>query len=179
MKKAFVHMISRILFVFIIILMGAAIALLAGCCGKGPDSVGVRGAPGTSCSVTPATGGALIQCTDGTSQFVSNGTDGATGATGATGSQGPTGPQGNPGNTGPQGAPGTPGTQIQMVQFCPGTPSYPSTFPEYGIKIGTQIWAVYSANGGFLTYIPPGQYLSNAVGSSCTFTVNADGSISH
>lgn len=89
------------------------------------------------------------------------------------------GSQGVPGQsiTGPQGPPGAPGTNgtdstpVTVVQFCPGTPSYPSTFPEVGICLAGSIYAVYSANDGFLTLIPPGQYNSNAVGSACTFTV--------
>lgn len=81
---------------------------------------------------------------------------------------------------GPQGLPGTPaplgpqlpnGTTVTPVQFCPGTTTYPSTFNEVGLCINDTLWAVYSANDGFLTEIPPGTYLSNAIGSSCTFTV--------
>jgi len=76
------------------------------------------------------------------------------------------GPQGIPGQ------PGAPGTTITPVQFCPNTsPSYPSTFPESAFCIDGSLYAVYSANDGFLTLIPPGTYVSNAVGSSCTFTV--------
>lgn len=75
------------------------------------------------------------------------------------------------GSQGPQGPAGTPGTQISVVQFCPGTPSYPYVFPEVGFCVGNQVYAVYSANDGFMTLIPPGQYLSNAVGSTCDFTV--------
>lgn len=119
---------------------------------------------------------------------VCNGADGATGPTGpigpigspgAPGSPGLPGAPGLPGTPGAPGLPGLPGTQIEMIQFCSGTPHYPNVFTEWGIKIGTQIWAVYSANGGFLAYIPPGRYLSNAIGNACTFTVNIDGSISY
>lgn len=107
--------------------------------------------------------------------------------------------QGPPGEQGPGGyscttstiAPGTPlplggamiscpdgttslisnGTIITPIQFCPGTPSYPSTFVEYGFCINSQLWAVYSLNNGFMTLIPPGEYYSNAVGSNCNFQV--------
>jgi hypothetical protein len=76
---------------------------------------------------------------------------------------------------GPQGIPGTngtPGTTITPIQFCPGVvPSYPSTFPESGLCIDGSLYAVYSANDGFWTLIPPGTYSSNAIGSNCTFTV--------
>lgn len=91
--------------------------------------------------------------------------------------QGPQGIPGQPGSTGPAGANGT---AIVPIQFCPGsTPAYPSNFPEYGLLINGQIYAVYSLNDGFLTWLPPGVYSSNAVGSSCTFTVNIDGTITN
>jgi hypothetical protein len=72
-----------------------------------------------------------------------------------------------------------PGTIVQPIQFCSGTPIYPSTFPEVGFCINNQLWAVYSANGGFLTLIPPGQYSSTGINSSCTFTVGPDCVISY
>lgn len=97
-----------------------------------------------------------------------NGTDGKTGAQG---NIGPMGPSGNPGLQGPAGINGT---VITLIQFCPGTPSYPSTFPEVGMCINNQIYAVYSANDGFLTLIPPGTYNSNAIGSTCSFQVLPD-----
>jgi hypothetical protein len=78
-----------------------------------------------------------------------------------------------------QGPAGSNGTVITTVQFCPGTSSYPSTFPELGLCINNNLYAVYSANDGFLTLIPPGSYNSNAIGSSCTFTVLPNCSISH
>lgn len=77
-----------------------------------------------------------------------------------------------PGPTGATGPAGANGTAITVVQFCAGvTPSYPSTFPETGLCINGNIYAVYSANDGFLTEIVPGAYNSNAIGSSCSFTV--------
>lgn len=64
---------------------------------------------------------------------------------------------------------------LTEVQFCSGGPaSYSSTFPEYGLCISGNIYAVYSANDGFLTELPPGVYTSNGVNSSCTFTVGPD-----
>lgn len=97
--------------------------------------------------------------------------------------QGPRGETGLPGATGPQGSPGIPGlpgldaTPITTVSFCGGPSVYPSNFPEYGIVIGGNIYGVYSANGGFLALLPPGLYLSNAIGSTCTFTINVNGTI--
>jgi hypothetical protein len=71
-----------------------------------------------------------------------------------------------------QGPPGTPGTVITTVQFCPNVVSiYPTTFPEYGLCINGNVYAVYSANDGFLTLTPPGTYNSNAIGSACAFTI--------
>jgi len=72
------------------------------------------------------------------------------------------------------GSNGTPGTLITPIQFCPGTVSYPSVFPETGFCIQGNIYAVYSANDGFLTLLPPGVYTSNAIGNSCNFTVTAN-----
>jgi hypothetical protein len=95
------------------------------------------------------------------------------GPQGAAGLQGPQGAVGPQGPQGLQGAAGLNGTTITVVQFCPGvTPVYPSTFPETGLCINGTIYAVYSANDGFLTSLPNGVYDSNAIGSSCTFTVS-------
>lgn len=102
----------------------------------------------------------------------------AAGKDGAQGPQGITGNDGIPGVTGPQGPAGADGTQISVVQFCPNdVPTYPTTFPEVGLLINGSIYAVYSTPGAFLTLIPPGLYTSAAVGSSCNFTVNADGTV--
>jgi hypothetical protein len=100
------------------------------------------------CTVTLVPNGQQVSCPDGTSGIVYNGTN------------------------------GTNGTIVKTVQFCPNsTPIYPTTFPEVGIVIGTSIYAVYSANDGFLTLLTPGTYYSNAIGSSCDFIVNSDGTI--
>ncbi len=96
---------------------------------------------------------------------------GPKGNQGNTGSPGPQGPAGPVGDTGAQGPTGADGTVITPIQFCSGTPTYPSTFPEYGLCINNQIYAVYSTRGGFLTILPNGSYLSNAVGSRCNFQV--------
>lgn len=91
------------------------------------------------------------------------------GPKGEPGAVGPQGPAGVQGAVGPAGANGT---AITVVQFCPGNGSqYPRMFPEVGFCINNSIYAVYSANDGFLTLIPPGTYQSNAVGSTCDFTV--------
>lgn len=99
-----------------------------------------------------------ITCPDGTSVDISNGHDGLDGHDGMNGSD---------------------GTTLTMVKFCPDEPAYPSTFPEYGFLIDGVVYGVYSTNGGFLAALPPGVYVSNAIGSACTFTINADGTISN
>lgn len=86
---------------------------------------------------------------------------------------------GPPGPQGIQGPAGADLNPITIVQFCPGITTYPSTFNEIGFCINNQLWAVYSANNGFLTLVPPGNYSSNAIGSSCNFTVNANCKISY
>lgn len=84
------------------------------------------------------------------------------------GAKGDPGIQGVPGN---DGVDGTDAMSVTVVKLCPGAPSYPSTFIEYAFCIQGNLYATYSANGGFTTYLPPGIYNSVAVNSSCTFTV--------
>lgn len=96
---------------------------------------------------------------------------------GPEGIQGGTGERGLPGEsivgpTGPAGSPGQDGTSVVPVQLCPGTPTYPSIFIEVGYCISGKLYAVYSAKDGFLTYLPDGEYSSDAIGSRCTFTVS-------
>lgn len=76
---------------------------------------------------------------------------------------------------GTTGTPGADGTVVSVVNFCPGETVYPTTFPEVGFIINGHLYAVYSANNGFLTMLQPGQYVSNAINSTCNFTVGADG----
>lgn len=97
--------------------------------------------------------------------------NGSTGLQGAPGVAGPKGDQGSVGNTGPSGRDGLNGTTITMVQLCPGTSHYPSVFIEVAFCVDNSLYATYSANGGFSTMLPPGAYSSNAIGSSCNFTV--------
>lgn len=122
-------------------------ALFLGACGpyQQPGAPGLNGSSCTTVTLqatTTAPAGVEILCTDGTSSFVASGSNGA------------------------------PGTVVAPVQFCPGVQTtYPSTFAEIGFCIDNNLYAVYSINEGFLTLIPPGAYASNAVGSTCNFTV--------
>lgn len=129
------------------------ILLLIGC-GQGP--AGVSGKDGSSCTVSRVSssialpnGGSVIQCTDGTSSLIVNGVN------------------------------GTSGTIVSPLQFCPGVTVYPSVFIEVGFIINGSVYAVYSANNGFMTVIPPGRYTSNAIGSRCDFTLNSDNTITN
>lgn len=115
----------------------------------------------------------------------------AAGCVPQTGGIGLTGPKGAPGDTivgpigdrGPAGIPGlngADGTQITLVQLCSGfVPSYPSTFPEVAECVNGSLYGVYSANGGFLVYLPPGSYSSNGINASCTFNVLPNCQVSH
>jgi hypothetical protein len=155
-----------------------ALVLLSACGRPGPSGIagpaghdgtngsngtdGINGTNGTSCGVSdvPANaaapnGGSLITCGN-TQSLVLNGTNGLNGSNGTDGTN------------------GTSGTVVAPIQFCSGSGSYPSTFPEVGFCIGGNIYAVYSANGGFLTEVLPGTWSSDGINSSCTFTVGPD-----
>jgi hypothetical protein len=61
---------------------------------------------------------------------------------------------------------------VYAISFCPGfTQTYPSTFAESGICIDNTLYGVYSANGGFLSELPPGTYSSKGINATCTFTI--------
>ena len=104
--------------------------------------------------------------------FEKDGIPGKDGADGVNGTNGSNGSNGTDGQDGLNGLNGADGTQIGVVVFCPGyAPVYPTVFPEVGMCINDKLYAVYSANGGFLAPIPEGRYSSNAIGSACTFNV--------
>lgn len=109
-----------------------------------PGASGRNGQDGKSCTIKETTGGAEILCPDSEPVEILNGQNGVAGA---------------------------PGTLILPIKFCPGESVYPSTFVENGFCIDGKLYAVYSQNGGFMAEIPPGTYNSNAIGSSCNFTV--------
>jgi hypothetical protein len=131
---------------------------------KGPK--GDSGQPGVSppppqVGAAPAT---LAECSSGGVHISVNGIDTII----CNGINGSNGTNGNNGNNGTNGTDAT----VTFIQLCPGiTPTYPSTFPEVGVCVNNVLYAVYSANGGFLTEVTPGTYSSNGINASCTFTV--------
>lgn len=166
--------------VFLMVFAAYILFMVTSCAGKKgdpgavgqPGSPGLPGDPGKSISfiATPAD---PFECPYGGVDITIQGdqpylTTICNGTPGAIGPQGKTGPQGE---AGPQGPSGIDTTPITIIQFCPGTNQYPSLFPEVGLCIGGNIYAVYSTFNGFLTLVSPGLYQSNAIGSSCTFTI--------
>lgn len=145
-------------------------ANLSGCGPRGAAGVnglsiigaaGANGQDGQGCQVTAVAsspvapnGGSLISC-PATSSLVLNGTNGTAGAA------------------------GSPGTVITSIQLCPGVPVYPSKFIEVAFCMNEQLYGVYSANGGFITLLPPGAYASNGINSSCNFTIGNNCSVAH
>lgn len=98
------------------------------------------------------------------------------GSNGQPGIVGPKGDKGDPGDRGPAGADGLP---AQVVMLCSGINTYPGVFVEVALCLNNKLYGVYSANGGFLTELPPGNYSSNAIGSACNLTVHANCIVSH
>lgn len=151
--------------ILILAVLAFALVTLNGCCPEKGDTgaigeKGVQGTPAIAPNVTtsPATS---EQCLNGGAVVMINGIDTVI----------CNGSNGSAGHNGTDASPVTP------VSFC-GAPSiYPSAFPEYGLLIGNRMFGVYSLNGGFLALLPPGLYNSNAVGSSCNFLINADGTV--
>lgn len=95
---------------------------------------------------------------------------GAAGPKGDSGSQGIQGEQGIPGRDGEDGE----DAQVSIVKLCPGVTTYPTRFVEVAFCFDGKLYGTYSANGGFSTELPPGNYSSNAIGSSCNFRVLPD-----
>lgn len=129
------------------------VALLALTACAGPSGVqGVAGAPGQNCSelaigassIAP-NGGVQLTCPNQSPLLILNGTNGTNGTNGFT---------------------------FASVQFCTQVTNYPSTFPEVGFCINGSLYAVYSANGGYLFQVANGAYSSNAIGSACNFSVS-------
>lgn len=109
------------------------------------------------------------------------GSKGDSGTNGEQGVQGLVGPQGLPGQDGQPGSNGADGLNapgVIAVSLCPGfEPSYPNLFPEYALCIDNKLYGVYSANGGFLAELPPGDYSSNGVNATCSLRIAVDCSV--
>lgn len=109
----------------------------------GASITGPTGSPGEGCQVSGAPNGVLISCA-GTTAFIFNGIDGRDGI-----------------DT----------TPVTVVPLCQDTTVYPSVFSEVALCIGDNLFAVYSENNGFLSYIPPGNYVSHGHNSNCNLTI--------
>lgn len=145
---------------------------------------GQDGVDGTNASLTLESIAASTTCPNGGVRISSNtspAVEVCNGINGLNGEQGIPGVQGIPGMTGATGAAGAdgqdgaPGTSILPVKFCA---TDNSTFPEYGLMIGEDLFAVYwgttpaspSKPQAFLTKLVPGRYQSTG-GNNCLFTI--------
>lgn len=178
------RMLDAVLSVAILIMLAALASVMLGCAdskkpkdGKDgqPGAIGTPGTPGepghspiivtrSANALECPTGGLVVTVDLGSPNVICNGLDGA---------------EGQIGGTGPQGIPGQDITPVTLVKLCPGTSTYPTVFIEYGMCIADQMWGVYSANGGFLALLPPGNYSSNAIGSSCNLTIGLHCQVTH
>lgn len=93
--------------------------------------------------------------------------------------QGPKGDRGARGSTGFDGSDGQDANPVRIVKLCDGTTTYPTQFVEIGFCVDSRLYATFSANGGFSTELPRGEYSSNAIGSSCNFKVGYNCEITH
>lgn len=131
---------------------------------KGDAGSPGKGTNGSSCSLIQVPAGTSIHCTDGTDAFIptpQNGHDGSNG------------------QDGHNGVDGVDATPVTVVQLCPGVTTYPSVFVEVALCISNKLYAVYSAKNGFLVYLPPGVYHSDAIGSACNLTVHENCQVSN
>jgi hypothetical protein len=111
----------------------------------------------------------------------STGVQGVQGIQGLRGADGTPGVNGTNGTNGLNGINGHDGTSVTTIKFCN---TDTSAFPEYGIIIGSNIYAVYwgsapyspNTSEAFLALIKPGTYMSTG-GNGCHFTVHSDGTI--
>lgn len=152
---------------------------------------GQNGSNGTSASVSlesvaagqecPSGGVKLSSSSSPNSQTICNGSNGLAGLAGADGNNGSNGNDGQDGSNGAKGEnglngiAGKDGTIVTPVKFCSNDNS---NFPEYGLMIGTELFAVYwgttpaSPNNAqaFLAKLTPGNYKSTG-GNNCNFTI--------
>jgi len=105
-----------------------------------------------------------------------NGATGSQGASGTNGSNGVNGTNGTNGVNGTNGSNGTNAVPTTTVQFCPGYTQ--TSYPEYGICINSNIYAVYwDGHNSWLALISPGYYASTSTNAACNFTVDTNCSV--
>jgi hypothetical protein len=127
---------------------------------QGPTgNPGPSGNDGTSCTVASVPGGATVSCTDGSSSFVSNGTDGTDGVDG-------------------QDAPPTDYTVTEVVDPCG---DHPTKVDEVLLKLANgQLLVLFVDNSNGknprLSVLPPGNYMTSD-GTACYFTVDANNQV--
>jgi hypothetical protein len=140
---------------------------------------GTNGTNGSNASITLESIAASTTCPQGGVKLTSTGAtpiEICNGANGLNGEQGIQGVQGIPGIQGAQGAPGADGTVVTPVKFCANDNS---TYPEYGLLIDDELYAVYwgrtpgspNAPQAFLTKLVAGNYQSTG-GNNCLFQVH-------
>jgi len=161
---------------------------------NGSDGVdgqdGADGVDGTNASITLESIAASSACPNGGVKLTSsqsepveicngvnglNGEQGLPGVQGIPGLAGSNGQNGQDGVDGQDGQNGADGTQILPVKFCP---EDDSTFPEYGLMIGKDLFAVYWGTTpaspkkpqAFLTKLVAGNYQSTG-GNNCLFSI--------
>lgn len=140
---------------------------------------GTNGTNGTNASLTLESVTASTTCPRGgvklSSSDNSPSVEVCSGENGLNGESGIQGVQGIPGIAGATGAAGAEGASVTPVKFCS---TDNSTFPEYGLLIGDDLFAVYWGTTpaspivpqAFLTKLVAGNYMSTG-GSNCLFTV--------
>ena len=122
---------------------------------------GTNGNAGESCTVVQGIGGATISCGDGTSEFISNGSDGVAGT------------DGQDGVDGTNGTNGTNGTGVAVVDPCGSQTDKDDTL----LIIGSKVYGVViKSNKTILTDLVPGVYTTRD-GTNCHYTVHANATV--
>lgn len=126
-------------------------------------------------SSTCPNGGVVISSSSTQGIEVCNGINGLNGLNGTNGTNGKDGVDGTNGTDGKDGKDGTNGASVIPVKFCQ---TDNSTFSEYGLLIGGELFAVYwdpktgsaKKEQAFLTKLDKGKYQSTG-GNNCLFEV--------
>ena len=135
---------------------------------------GINGSNGVNASVTLETiapgiacvsGGVMISSNTSSPVVVCNGSNGLNGLQGIQGVQGLPGIQGP---VGPQGPAGVNGTTVVPVKLCS---SSTATYPEYGLKIGNDLFAVFWNGQAFMTKLVTGNYTTTTGSQDCNFSI--------